>query len=89
MTLIRGKYRKIVPSLFPSVRTHDPVVTRELPVIKKIIADETWLEGERRGCSVPCSDPVVVNNVCSVIMRVGKQLRQSLSDCAAEDKGLA
>jgi len=71
------------------VRTHDPVVTRELPVIKKIIADETWLEGERRGCSVLGSDPVVVNNVCSVIMRVGSQLRQSLSDHGVEDNRLA
>jgi len=71
----------------PTVSTLDPVVTRELPVIKKIIADEMWLEGERRGCWVPRSDPVVVNNVCAVIMRVGKQLRQSLSDRRFEDSG--
>gem|GEM_PF-6049487 len=28
----------------------DPIVFRELPLIRKIILDETWLEGERRGC---------------------------------------
>ena len=57
----------------------DPVVTRQLPVIQKIIRDETWLEGERRGCRVTPDDPVVRERVCSVVLRVGAQLRASLS----------
>jgi hypothetical protein len=57
----------------------DPVVFRELPIIRKIIEDETWLEGERRGCYVRASDPIVRHNVCEVILRVGEELRQSLS----------
>ena len=56
----------------------DPIVTRELPLIYKIIADETWLEGERRGREVSADDPVVRENVCSVVLRVGQQLRESL-----------
>ncbi|PTY00539.1 hypothetical protein [Opitutus sp. ER46] len=56
----------------------DPVLLRELPVIQKIIQDETWLEGERRGCPVSPSDHVVRENVCQVILRVGQQLRDSL-----------
>jgi hypothetical protein len=56
----------------------DPVVCRELPVIQKIIADETWLEGERRGCWVPPDDPVVRENVCQVILRIGAALREAL-----------
>lgn len=59
--------------------SHDPVVPRQLPVIKKIIDDETWLEGERRGCYVPPTDPVVRERVCEVVLRVGAQLRASLS----------
>lgn len=59
--------------------SHDPVVPRQLPVIKKIIEDETWLEGERRGCYVPPTDPVVRERVCDVVLRVGAQLRASLS----------
>jgi hypothetical protein len=58
---------------------HDPVVVRQLPVIQKIIRDETWLEAERRGCYVPPTDPAVRENVCSVVLRVGAQLRASLS----------
>lgn len=63
--------------------SHDPVVTRQLPVIEQIIRDETWLEGERRGCPVTPSDPQVRENVCQVVLRVGQQLRDSLTRGAA------
>ena len=63
--------------------SHDPVVTRQLPVIEQIIRDETWLEGERRGCPVTPSDPRVSENVCEVVLRVGQQLRDSLTRGAA------
>lgn len=56
----------------------DPVLFRQLPLVQKIIADETWLEGERRGCPVPSDDPVVREHVCEVILRVGAALRASL-----------
>jgi hypothetical protein len=55
----------------------DPVVSRELPVIRKVIADETWLEGERRGCPVSPDDPAVRESVCAVILRIGQQLRHA------------
>lgn len=57
----------------------DPIVLGQLPVIRKIIDDETWLEGERRGCCVSPDDPVVRENVCAIILRIGQQLRDSLS----------
>lgn len=57
----------------------DPVLFREIPVIRKIIQDETWLEGERRGCEVPPTDCVVRENVCRVILQVGQQIRDSVS----------
>jgi hypothetical protein len=57
-----------------------PIVTRELPLIRKIVDDETWLEGERRGCAVSPHDPVVCENVCAVILRIGQQMRESLRD---------
>lgn len=62
----------------------DPVVFRELPVIQKIIQDETWLEGERRGCHVHSDDHVVRERVCEIILRIGQQLRESLAGGAAE-----
>jgi hypothetical protein len=67
-------------SIFPIMNSHDPVVARQLPVIQKIIHDETWLEGERRGCPVPPTDPVVREKVCTVVLRVGADLRRALSD---------
>lgn len=59
------------------------IVFRELPVIQQIIADETWLEGERRGAWVAPEDPRVVENVCAVILRVGAELRAGLERSAA------
>jgi hypothetical protein len=67
----------------------DPVVFRELPVIEKIIQDETWLEGERRGCPVTPEDPVVRENVCQVILRIGRELRESLVAQIAAQPGPA
>jgi len=58
----------------------DPVIFRELPLIHKIIADETWLEAERRGCPVAPEDPVVRENVCLVILRVGEVMRRSIME---------
>ena len=57
----------------------DPIVSRELPIIRKIIQDETWLEGERRGCAVSPADHVVRENVCRILLRVGQQLRDAAS----------
>ena len=62
----------------------DPVVVREIPVIRQIIHDETWLEGERRGCPVPPSDTVVKENVCRVVLTIGQQLRDSIEKQLAE-----
>lgn len=57
------------------------VLTAQLPFIQKIIDDETWLEGERRGRPVDPDDPVVVDHVCAVILRVGGELRASAIAC--------
>lgn len=64
----------------------DPVLLREIPVIQKIIQDEMWLEGERRGCPVPATDAVVRENVCRVILQIGQQLRDSIT--TAQNDGL-
>jgi len=57
----------------------DPVLFRQLPLISKIIADETWLESERRGCPVPSDDPVVRENVCRIVLEVGAAMRHALT----------
>ena len=67
----------------------DPVIFRELPVIQKIIRDETWLEGERRGCPVSPGDPVVRENVCRIILRIGRELRETLAAQVAAHPGPA
>lgn len=56
----------------------DPVLAHELPMIRQIIRDETWLESERRDCEVPVDDLAVTENVCRVILRIGQQMRDSI-----------
>jgi hypothetical protein len=63
----------------------DPVLHRQLPLIAKIVADETWLEGERRGRPVEPSDQNVREKVCEVVLRMGHEMRQQvLREMAAE-----
>ncbi len=50
--------------------------TRQLPMIEKIIRDETWLEGERRGCPVSEADPQVLEKVCGIVLTVGADMRR-------------
>lgn len=65
--------------------TPDPVLKRQLPLIAKIISDETWLEGERRGQPVAPKDPVVQDKVCLVVLAMGHDMRQQvLREMAAE-----
>jgi hypothetical protein len=67
----------------------DPIVFRELPVIQKIIQDETWLEGERRGCFVRSDDRVVRDKVCEIILRIGQQLRTSMEEAMKRSESSA
>ena len=57
----------------------EPTLRRQLPVIQKVIQDETWLEAERRGCPVSPQDPAVRERVCQVILRIGRELREKLT----------
>lgn len=59
------------------MHANDPLLFRQLQIIQKVIQDETWLEGERRGCPVAPDDRVVRENVCRVILRIGKEMRES------------
>lgn len=78
------------------MKTIDPIVCLELHTIQKIINDETWLEGERRGHAVDPLDPVVVAAVCAIIIRIGAELRASVEArqvnrecCSGEDNAMA
>ncbi len=60
--------------IFPA----DPTLRLQLPLVAQIIRNETWLEAERRGHTVPADDPVVRANVCAVILRIGAEMRTSI-----------
>ncbi len=49
----------------------------ELEVIREIFAEETFLEGKRRGCPVQHRDPVVRGRVADILINgTGAELRQ-------------
>jgi len=43
------------------------LIKAEIPIVEKIIRDETWYEGERRGTPVNPNDPTVMSKVCNII----------------------
>jgi hypothetical protein len=52
-------------------------IRAEIPDIEKIVKNECWLEGERRGCVVSPSDDVVRRRVADIILGgAGAYLRQ-------------
>lgn len=61
----------------PAMTKFDSIVFAQLPAIRQIVFNETWLEAERRGCSVNVDDCVVRENVCLVVLRIGALLRES------------
>jgi hypothetical protein len=65
---------------------NDPVILGEMPVIESVIRNEVWLEGERRGCEVSPHDPVVRGHVCEVILRIGCELRESVTTQLADQQ---
>lgn len=51
----------------------------EIAQVRKIVQDECWLEGERRGTQVDPRDEVVQNRVAEIILSgLGERLRQSM-----------
>ena len=61
------------------------LIYREIPLVEKIIRDEVWLEGERRGVAVTADDPVVRERVCDVVLRVAHEWQQMvLAQLSAE-----
>jgi len=52
------------------------VMIRQLPEVEKIVNNETWYEGERRGHFVPSDDPVVQEKVVEVLLKIGGRMRK-------------
>lgn len=58
------------------------LIQAQIPIIEKIIRDETWFEGERRGHYVSETDTVVIRRVCRIIRRDASTIiEQALFNC--------
>jgi len=51
-------------------------ILEELPEVERIVRDECWLEGERRGGPVPPTDPTIRAKVADIILAgAGEDIR--------------
>lgn len=54
-------------------------IQAEIPEIERIVRNECWLEGERRGCPVDRHDPAIRERVADIILTtVGAKLRREI-----------
>lgn len=67
----------------------DAILRRQLGVIRKVIDDETWLEGERRGHPVTPDDHAVRENVCRVVLQIGQRLREQATQSVMNELSTA
>jgi len=59
-------------------------IRTELPDIAFIIRNECWLEGERRGCPVEPTDPVIRHRVADIVLSgAGEYIRRIRSGMGA------
>jgi hypothetical protein len=60
------------------------VIKAEVPLVEKIIRDETWYEGERRGTYVDPSDTRVQARVVDVVEKCADRIRKEAFEKAIE-----
>ena len=64
-------------ALNPPMSPESAFILKELPHVRRIVHDECWLEGERRGEFVALADPVVQQRVADIILSgAGAELRR-------------
>ena len=61
------------------------IIKAEIPLVEKIIRDETWYEGERRRCSVDSRDAAVRKRVMEVIIQCGDKIWAEASRIVKEN----
>ena len=61
------------------------IIKAEIPLVEKIIRDETWYEGERRRCAVDPRDVVVRKRVTEVILQCGDKIWAEASRMVKEN----
>lgn len=60
----------------PNMSSESAFIRAEIPEIEKIVKNEVWLEGERRGQPVDRHDEVVRQRVAEIILNgAGRHLR--------------
>jgi len=63
------------------------LIKAEIPIVEKIIRDETWYEGERRGAFVDPNDPTVQSKVVEVVEKCADKIRdEAIKKIGSDEK---
>ncbi len=62
------------------------VIRAEVAVIQKMLADETWYEGERRHNVVDPHDPTVMEHVLEICISNGRQILEETEKKIADSE---
>ena len=60
------------------------IIEEQIPIIRKMLQDETWYEGVRRNAPVDPNDPAVQKRVGELIMEHGAKMRKEAMDRLAQ-----
>lgn len=66
--------------------TAEDVIKEEIPIVKKIIDDEVWLESERRHYIVDQRDCIVYKKVLKIVHDNGDKIRDEAIQRAIDKK---
>ncbi len=58
------------------------IIRAEIPLIQKIIRDETWYEGERRRCAVDSRDVEVRKRVADIVLKCSDKILEEATRIA-------
>ncbi len=56
------------------------IIKEEAAIVEKMVDDETWYEGERRGCFIPKDDPTVMDKVFNILHDNGLKIYNEVKE---------
>jgi len=56
------------------------IIQEQIPIIRKMIQDECWYEGQRRHSPVDPDDPQIRQRVGEIIMQCGAKMREEATE---------
>ena len=63
-----------------NIEMETAIIKEEVDVVKKMMDDEAWYEGEHRHCQVSKDDSIVMDKVCSILLKDGLKIYNEIKE---------